>query len=56
MIQLVPKGDPKGYPKGVQKEIKKGDPKRVYGVKKENHCGMGKYFLCSTHAYPYEFG
>jgi hypothetical protein len=56
MIQLVPKGDPKWVPKRGPKRGSKRGSTKVYGAKKENHGGMGKYYLCSTYVCTYEFG
>ena len=43
------KEDPKWDTKGGSKRVSKRGSKKVYGAKKENHCGMGKYCLYSTY-------
>ena len=45
-ITRDPIGDLKGDPKGDSK----GDPKKFMV-----HCGMRKYYLCSTYIYTYQF-
>ena len=45
----IQKWDPKvGFKSGIQKWDPNGDPKgdpKVYGAKKENHFGIGKYVV-----------
>ena len=45
----IQKGDSKRWSKGGSKRKSKGGSIKFYSAKTENHCWMGKYYLCKLY-------